>query len=369
MRKETVAYAYIAFSLAAIVIVISPSVLGIWYSSPSMIYIPVPSSLSGYFIRYINISTGNGSKLVLNITLPYSETYYQTSSLQVMSKQKYTYHHEDNRTWYSFSIGSSTSIELIYNYNIKSISYPVSQYNSLNTSAIPEYLKNQYLGDEYLYNYKVIMPEKFKNITEGIIKNSTNVFEEEKAIYDYIVKNFKYKITYTRLGLPNSAWQTYINRSGDCVELSFLYVSMARSVGIPAWVEFGWLYTSQTWAEHAWVGTVIPTKNGLVRAIIDLTEEVGTSDLGIGFFVRDPYRLTEWVDDGNSTDLTNYYTLIYGETVGSFSPPTDVVIPAKVVLGQYTLLPLPSYAIDPFIFRLIIVAVSSLIVYFIIRKK
>jgi hypothetical protein len=368
MKKVKIAYAYTAFSFLAIAMVLSPNIAGIWDSSPSYMYIPMPSSLSGYFIRYINITTGQGSNLRLNITIPYSNEY-QSTSLQVLSDQGYSKHEDYNRTWITLQISSSTSIELKYSFSSKAFSYPVSRYNSLNNSYIPSYLKEQYLGDEYLFGNEVIMPEMFKEITKKIVGNNTNVFDEEKAIYDYIVKNFKYKITYTLNNLPNSAWKTYQMGVGDCVELSFLYVSMARSIGIPAWVEFGWLYTTQTWAEHAWVGTVIPTREGIVRGIIDLTEEVGTSDLGIGFFVRDPFRLLEWVDDGNSSHLTNYYTLLSGETRGNFYAPVEKIIPSSVNFGQYSLFPLPSYSLDPFIFRLIIVAVASLIIYYVVRRK
>lgn len=369
MKNSTLGYVYVSFALIAVGLVISPGIAEIWNSSPSILYVPIPSSLSGYFIRYINITTGSGSNLYLNITVPYSNTYYQNADISVLRGSGYSYHYGYNRTWMTFKIHSSTSIELKYSFYIKSLSYPVSYYTSLNSSYIPSYLKSRYLGDEYLYGNKVIMPEMFRNITEKIVGNSDNVFEEEKAIYDYIVKNFKYKLTYTLNNLPYSAWETYMLGEGDCVELSFLYISMARSIGIPAWLEFGWLYTTQTWAEHAWVGTVIPTKSGPVYGIVDLTEEVGTSDIGIGFFVRDPYRLTEWVDDGNSTHLTSYYTLLYGSTVGNFSPPVETIIPADEKFGQYTLLPLPSYSIDPFVFRIILVAFGAILFYYIVRRK
>ncbi|MEM4588396.1 MAG: transglutaminase-like domain-containing protein [Thermoplasmata archaeon] len=367
MKKNIIPEAYVAFSLVALAIVLSPTIISIWDTQASSLYLPIPSTLNGQFIRYINITSNSQMNLILNVTVPYNNTNYQKSSLLIDSKNRYYYNNGYNRTWITFIIKSSTNIKLIYNFDVKSISYPVSEYNSLNISYIPESLKKQYLGDEYLFGEKVIMPEMFKNITKNIVKNDTNVFQMEKSIYDYIVKNFKYKVTYTKENLPNSAWKTYLLGVGDCVELSFLYVSMSRAIGIPAWVECGWLYTMSTWAEHAWVGTLIPTNKGIVYGIIDLTEEVGSSDLGIGFFIRDPYRLTEWVDDGNSTHLTNYYTLLYGKAENyQFN---EKIIPKNESFGQYALLPVPADAINPFIYRFSLVIGVSALIYFIIRKK
>ncbi|MDP8012413.1 MAG: transglutaminase domain-containing protein [Thermoplasmata archaeon] len=366
---KSLAYIYIIFVFVILIVLFSPNIISMINSPPSLLANMVPSEMKGSFERQIIINMNGESNLSVNVTIPYENTPYQNVSLKIIQGPNYEIHSGYNRTWITFHVIKPSEIILNYSFETKPIIYDVSQWDSLTQSAIPLSLKEQYDHPEYLNGREVIDPGLFYNISQDIIEqaHAENVFQEEKALYDYIVKNFVYNVTYSTLEKPQTAWETWVLREGDCAELSFLYASLSRAIGIPAWLEFGWLYTGATWAEHAWIGTVIPTTHGLVYGIIDLTKEVGTSDFGFGFFMRGTSRITEWIDDGNSSHLTNYYTFVYGTSFGIVSINNNI-IPGKVYLGNYILEFDPSYAIEPIVFELLFIFSLAIIFYVIIRK-
>ncbi len=366
---KVVAYLFVLFAFSILIFASIPQMNEFFNNPPSIFSYPAPSGMNGYFIREINVTMTAPSTLYLNVTVPYNNSF-QNVQLKVLSKNEYKIMHGYNRTWLTFIIHTNENIILNYSFNTHAYVFPVNRYNSLNVSSIPEYLKKEYNHPEYLFNEEVIDPSYFKNISENIVRmaNATNVFEMELALYNYIVTNFHYKLSYSSLEKPKTAVETWETRSGDCAELSFLYASMSRALGIPAWLEFGWLYTQGGWYEHAWIETVVPTTHGLVFGDIDLTVEVGSGqDLGLGFMVRDPYRITEWVDDGNSSHLTNYYTLLSGYTEGSVNVNSNI-ISQKVNYTGLMVYNIPAQAIDPFYTKIAVFALIAILFYIVIRK-
>ncbi|MGC8995795.1 MAG: transglutaminase-like domain-containing protein [Thermoplasmata archaeon] len=370
MKKfDLIGLIYVIISFIVLIIIFLPNISYYFENPPSYFAITYPSYVKGYFIRQITVLTISKSHIELNVTLPLQNVSYQKANITFIGDYSYKINHAYNRTWYTINITESSNILINYSFNITPEQYPVSPYDSLGLNAIPQYLKNEYDHPEYLGNKEVIDPSYFVNISREIVEqaHANNVFEMEYALYSYIVKNFKYYLTYSTIENPMSAVQTWQNKAGDCAELSFLYASMSRALGIPAWIEFGWLYGSNGWGQHAWIETVIPTTHGLVKGIVDLTIEVHSSDLGIGFFVRDPYRITEWVDDGNSSHFTNYYTLAYGSSAGSVSI-TDQVVNSSTIQGPYIIMMVPSWSIPQLYFDIGSIGVFSIIFYAIIRK-
>ncbi len=293
-----------------IILMLLPTLTSLVENPPAMAYIRLPEKYIFEFERTIAISAIG--TYTLNITIPQNNTFQKVyvSDLSAIPK---TVNKDYNRTWWSYTSSGSTTVTLHYSGETYLKVWDIS--DSLDVDAIPQNLKTQYDHSEYILDSNgdkiwVIQPELFKNIALNITKGKENVVEKLRAIYDVIVNNFVYEKE--KSGIPKTAVQTWNDKSGDCDELSFVFVSLARSIGIPAWVEYGLLYTSGAWGGHAWVGTVVPTKNGIVRVNIDLTTEVGDQDLGRGFLIRNPNRLTEWCDDGNSQHLSSYYKFIYG---------------------------------------------------------
>ena len=295
--------------------VMMPTINGWIKAPPSLEYYTISKEMSFKFERVININAEG--TYTLNITIP-QNNQFQKVEVKDLSNAKKKMINEYNRTVWSYSLKDNSKITLIYEGKVVAKVWHIS--NSLGVNAIPQSLKEQYNHNESLtfYNDKehayvkevVINPYAFRSITEKLTKNDTNVIQKLRTIYNVIVDNFHY--ISERSGAPSTAVETWNRGGGDCDELSFVFVSMARSIGIPAWVDYGLVYTRGTWSPHAWVGTVVPTKNGLINVEIDTTVEVGKQNYGLGFLIRYADRLTEWQDDGNSSHLTSYYTFIEG---------------------------------------------------------
>jgi len=305
--------------LLAVVYLTLPFINDLVNNPPSAVNYTIPARMNFSFVREISIDASG--KYTMNITIPRNDTFQQVSvNGEVNDPDGYSkYEREEyGKLVWSFNLNNSATVTLRY----EGITY-AKVWNidsSGGISDIPESWKTKYNHREYIEVYNktthsyqkkyVIDPYPFENLTEKVTENDKNVVEKLRSIYDVIVENFHYNSQ--RSGAPHTAVEVWNSKEGDCDELSFVFVSMARSIGIPAWVEYGLLYTGSTWVPHGWVGTVIPTSNGLIAVTIDLTVEVGKENFGRGFLIRYADRLLEWRDDGNSEHLTSYYSFIRG---------------------------------------------------------
>jgi transglutaminase-like putative cysteine protease len=279
----------------------------------------IPSEISTQFSRNFSFTSDKGFAFYLT---PIVTNSLQHSSLSVShsSNVDVSLQNSQNRTYWQMNINPGQSYVNI-TYNVTSYG-KTWQYLSNSTgvpSQIPLYMKTQYDHPEF-FNYssthlEVINPSFFRNLTLHVTRNETTVAGMLDAIYNYIVQNYRYNISYNLGNVPLSAQQVYQRGEGDCEELSYLFESMSRSIGIPSWTQYGLLIQESngqaSLGEHAWVQTYIPSSNGNGAYVnIDLTVEVGGRDLGRGFLVKYPYSLVEWTDNGNSSAMVSYHTQI-----------------------------------------------------------
>ncbi len=292
----------------------------------------IPATVSTTFSRNFTFSSSSSTNESFSFYLtPPVNDQFQQSQLSVQHssniQEKATTDH--NRTYINMTIYPGNSYA-DFNYNVTSYgqSWHYLENSTANLEDIPEYLKAQYDHPEWFNysgkSYEVINPSEFKSLTLNITQNNSSVVGKLRAIYDYIVQHFRYNITYNIGNVPLTSQQVYQQGIGDCEELSYLFESMSRSIGIPSWTQYGLLVQSVngqvTIAEHAWVQTYIPTSNTSGKLVnIDITVEVGGQDLGRGFLVKFPFSITEWTDNGNSTDMVDYHDLLtypsYGLTI------------------------------------------------------
>ncbi len=344
-----------------------PYITNLIENPPAFASYTITSKIEFEFEREINIDALG--TYTLNLTIPTNNTfqYVEVIDNSALPKEKITQY---NRTLWKYELNNDAHLKIIYRGNITAKIWDIKE--SLDVDAIPQGLKDQYNHNESIRVYDedsgnyvnkiVINPYAFQHLTEKLTKNDTSVLEKLRTIYDVIIANFRYKIE--RSGSPNSAVETWNNKEGDCDELSFVFVSMARSIGIPARVEYGLVYTQNTWGPHAWVNVPIPTSQGLVWADIDVTVEVGQENVGRGFLIRNADRLTEWYEDGNSKHLTEYYSFIKGYYT-SLHYSEDVNIIKMKKLGEITIpikeAQLPQWLM-PLIIGILILAVFIIII-------
>jgi hypothetical protein len=173
---------------------------------------------------------------------------------------------------------------------------------------IPQTYKSKYLGREWLGSNGLFKIDPQNKVIQDkaleVSKDVPTVYEKLEKIYFFLQGSYKYQ----QGGVgqePKDALTTYNTGTGDCDEVSFLLVSMLRSVGIPAWVEFGMLYDDirNTWVGHAWVQMYIPVVSG-GGYIVNL------DPVNYQFLFRSANRLTEWIEDGNGEHLKEFYEYI-----------------------------------------------------------
>jgi len=211
--------------------------------------------------------------------------------------------------WYVWRENGKTSgkASITFTVHTTEVKWKMSAQQSGNISQIPLELKTKYLAKEWKidpYNAEI------QNLARNLTANYTTVYEKLEAIYRYIQKNIKYVAGST--GEPNDALATLHSGVGDCDDQSILFCSLARAVGIPAWLELGALYiqVEGKWGPHAWVQTYIPYKDGGgVYVNIDTANSM--------FLRRDALRYTDWTSNGNGDDLRFYYYFFTYTYLGS----------------------------------------------------
>jgi len=173
-----------------------------------------------------------------------------------------------------------------------------------NVNAWPVDLNNDNINEHYRYEP---FDEAINRTAHQITKDETTVLGKVKAIYDWMEDHFNYTTQEERKrdhviygDYPKWATGCLSDWYGDCDDQSLLMASLCRAVGIPAWLEIGYLYDpnpgnddpTEKWGGHGWFNVLIPlaNSNDFVIANIDPVNHE--------FLFRDPYRFTDWVDDG-----------------------------------------------------------------------
>ena len=126
-----------------------------------------------------------------------------------------------------------------------------------------------------------------------VVGNETNVYNMAYRLYRFMTRDGDFSYALGRQGTPSRAIDTFRSRRGDCDDQSILFISMLRSLGIPAWLEIGLLYDQpkNEWFGHAWTNVYIPLSNGDHEVVaVDIVNEQ--------FLFRTCNHLTDWTDDG-----------------------------------------------------------------------
>ena len=285
-------------------------------------YYTIPETITLTYIRNFEIYIEDGDEVEYTLTLSIPENrpsgpqsdmldWQRIDNLQVSPSYNLT--PEGRMEWRNNLTGSDRDfISLEYTATINLIRPDFKIEDSGLVSDIPDDF-DIYLEDEWLIEPTNIdvqnLANQLSNGTEG------NVMQILKNIFDYIESNYSYQ----KSSIPKSCPDLIVGKVGDCDDFSILFSSIARAAGIPAWLELGiipaFIDTSKgcdlrDWGGHAWVNAVVPLSDGTITVV--------SIDLANSYFMwMPPYRISDWVDNGNGDDLESYYYLFSSKGVNS----------------------------------------------------
>jgi len=145
---------------------------------------------------------------------------------------------------------------------------------------------------------------------------TTNAYMLAQSLFTWLKENTRYQIHEEQNGVQ-PAQTTYQIKTGDCDDLSILYISLCRSVGVPARLIRGYLLEDisgtpivgpHAWAEVFVGGTV--GNNGWVPVECASTADNVQIEIHQNFGIEDVSHLRVYVDNGSNESLNSSYSSI-----------------------------------------------------------
>ncbi len=93
---------------------------------------------------------------------------------------------------------------------------------------------------------------RLDSLAHAIVGKETNPFVQSELVYDYIDANFPWAGAREYSTIPCIPEYVLTERHGDCGQVSLLYISLMRSLGVPARWESGWMLHPGETNLHDW---------------------------------------------------------------------------------------------------------------------
>jgi hypothetical protein len=154
-----------------------------------------------------------------------------------------------------------------------------------------------------------------------IVAGRTGELQKARAIYDYVLANMKYDKSGTGWGRGDSLWACDAKR-GNCTDFHSLFISMARSQGIPARFEIGFplpgdKHQGEIPGYHCWAEFYLDGKGWVPVDISEAWKDKSRSDYFFGAHDDNRVAFTMGRDltlnPRQSGDRLNYFVYPYVE--------------------------------------------------------
>ncbi|HLP79159.1 MAG TPA: transglutaminase domain-containing protein [Acidobacteriota bacterium] len=210
-----------------------------------MVYLDVPreSQLSWLTARLTFLPQNDSRQVTQGLTL-YPKPYFLDGSTTVFRWD------EPSDGTLTFEIDSLIKTRNAFIPVTKKVDYPLD----IHDITLEQYLQETELID--------INPA-IKSRAQSLAQNKDDVYDVAFTVADWITKNIEYDLNSITADASQKASWVYEKRQGVCDELSTLFISMMRSLGIPARFVSGISYTNselftQSWNAHAWAEIYVP---------------------------------------------------------------------------------------------------------------
>jgi transglutaminase-like putative cysteine protease len=217
----------------------------------------------------------------------------------------------DDETTYELGITASVVAESFLVSDLSgSDALAVQEIKSFYPTISKKYLQTQSNGSAMLIdptnsNIKLIAQNVFD------MAETNNSFLLAKELFIWLKENTRYQI-HNNKGNVQPAAVTLQKKTGDCDDLSFLYISLCRAVGIPARFIRGYLLSEDNAGDvsatpHAWsevfVGGLMGNNGWIpVESACDCDDDIKV-DINQNFGVENAFHLRLFVDDGSNESM------------------------------------------------------------------
>ena len=149
--------------------------------------------------------------------------------------------------------------------------------------------------------------QDIKDVANNVIEQtqSDNSLIIAKELFKWLKQNTRYKV-HTRSNYVQPCSDTIDSETGDCDDLSFLYISLCRSAGIPARFIRGFLVEQYQAVAHAWAEVFVGEevgKNGWIPVECAGTSNNIKTEVNQNFGIESAGHLRLFMDDGSNESL------------------------------------------------------------------
>lgn len=222
----------------------------------------------------------------------------------------------NNMLRWDFNSSDNNEYELLLTANVKAESFITYDLNGPDALTIDQINKqypnfvNQFCNTQS--NETIVFIDPFDS---DILETTSELYANAKTNNSFLVakelfKWFKQHTTYKTHELDDdeiqSAHTTFLRGTGDCDDLSFLYISLCRSLHIPARFIRGFLLDENSITQHVWVEVFVGGgigRNGWIPVECSGTSADAETEINQNFGIENAEHLRLFVDDGSNESL------------------------------------------------------------------
>jgi hypothetical protein len=288
-------------------------------SNQIVIYESHPTAVN-YTISYgYNIKCTGQGKYSINYDLDFPEvlngkilsTDIHNNNYKLVNLATY-----NNAIRWDFNSTDNTEYELLITADVKAVSFITSDLSGTKALTIEQINKqypnlvNQFCNAQSNETTSFIDPfdSDIKETSSEIYRSikTNNSFLVAKELFKWLKQHTTYKLHELNDDEVQSARTTFIRKTGDCDDLSFLYISLCRSLGIPSRFIRGFLLNENFIIQHAWVEVFVGGgigNDGWIPVECAGTSSDLQTEINQNFGLENVEHLRIFMDDGSNESL------------------------------------------------------------------
>ncbi len=320
-----------------------------------LIYESQPTTISYYLSYGYNISfEGEGFHQVeyLLNTPEVLEGDAEIVDVYMENKSKLVSHSGNTMILWNITGGGTISYKLGVTASITTRSFVISDLNGEEASLLddipslyPE-VYHQYTQPQGNSTVILINPtaSSIKETAYSILNKlgNRNAFSVAKELFIWLKKHTTYK-PHGEINNVQPATVTLIKGSGDCDDLSFLYISLCRAIGLPARFIRGCLINEEDLVvtPHVWVEVFVGGELGWIPVECAGSGEL-ESEVHQNFAAEDVFHLRLFIDDGSNEAIET----IFSPLIARYDNGVNVEMKSFAYISNYNVLEMRELVVE-----------------------